>query len=80
VATYPLYTNNIPTTVVLTAPAGAGAFGGWSYNCVPSDKNGVPLVNPVITAAGPNYCSITFSPGSTVVPGNTNVTVGAIFN
>ncbi len=28
VATYP-----VGTTVTLTAPAGSGAFGGWSYNC-----------------------------------------------
>ena len=36
-STYP-----VGTKVVLTAPAGAGAFGGWSYNCVPSDENGTP--------------------------------------
>ncbi len=66
-ATYPAGSN-----VVLTAPAGAGAFGGWSYNCTPSDQNGNPLPGPVFwTAAGPNYCVINLS---------SNNTVGAIFN
>jgi uncharacterized protein YjdB len=73
VATYP-----IGSTVVLEA-AGA-AFGGWSYNCAPSDKNGNPLNPAVITAVGPNYCAITFSLPTTNVPANSNVTVGAIFN
>ena len=52
VATYP-----VGTTVVLTAPAGAGAFGGWSYNCV-------PLAG--ITAAGPNSCQVTLTFDDTV--------------
>lgn len=72
--TYPL-----GSKVILTAPAGtvlggfpAPAFGGWSYNCVPSDATGVALPGPVYwTAAGPNYCVVTLS---------TNDTVGAIFN
>ena len=77
-ATYP-----IGATVVLKASG--GAFGGWSYNCTPSNANGVPLNPVVITAAGPNYCSITFSNavynnGNLVTPANTNVTLGAIFN
>jgi hypothetical protein len=64
------------TTVVLTAPAGAGAFGGWSTTCTPL----VP-----INAAGPNSCSITIgNVTATGTPdvntGNSNVTVGAIFN
>jgi hypothetical protein len=59
VATYP-----IGTTVILTAPAGAGSFGGWSSNCTPSP-------NPP-NAAGPNTC--------TIVPTTTNESVGAIFN
>jgi hypothetical protein len=75
VATYPF-----GTSVLLTATG--GAFGGWSYNCVPTDVNGVPLVPPAgPTAAGPNYCKITFAnlnTGSNA--NNTNVTVGAIFN
>jgi uncharacterized protein YjdB len=71
-ATYPL-----GTTITLTAPAEAGvAFGGWSYNCTPV----VP-----INAAGPNSCTITLgnvAPTGTpdVNTGNSNVTVGAIFN
>jgi hypothetical protein len=64
VATYPLTTNGLPTTITLTAVG--GAFGGWSYNCLPTAP---------ITAPGPNSCTITLSPTS-----NTNITVGAIFN
>jgi hypothetical protein len=75
VATYPF-----GTSVMLTATG--GAFGGWSYNCIPTDANGVPLVSPAgPTAAGPNYCKVTFAnlnTGSNA--NNTNVTVGAIFN
>jgi uncharacterized protein YjdB len=71
-ATYP-----VNTVLTLTAPAGAGQFGGWSYNCTP-----ILAVN----AAGPNSCSITLgsSPtsnnGVTSSAGSSNVTVGAIFN
>jgi hypothetical protein len=73
-ATYPF--TNPPTTVVLKASG--GAFGGWSYNCTPSNPNGVPLNPASITADGPNYCTVTFDPSSPTL--NTNVTVGAIFN
>lgn len=67
VATYP-----IGGSVMLTVPAGAGAFGGWSYNCTPTDQNGVPLPGPVYwTAAGPNYCVVNLL---------FNDSVGAIFN
>jgi len=52
VATYP-----VGTTVLLTAPAGAGAFGGWSYNCVPT---------AAVTAAGPNSCQVTLTFDDTV--------------
>jgi uncharacterized protein YjdB len=52
VATYP-----VGTTVTLTAPAGAGAFGGWSYNCVPTTA---------VTAAGPNTCQVTLTFDDTV--------------
>ncbi len=52
VATYP-----VGTTVILTAPAGAGAFGGWSYNCTPTGA---------ITAAGPNSCAVTLTFDDTV--------------
>ncbi len=46
-ATYP-----VGTTVTLTSPAGAGAFGGWSSNCTPV---GTP------TANGPNSCTVTLT-------------------
>jgi len=64
----------IGQTVMLTAPARTGvAFGGWTYNCTPSDVNGNPLPGPVLwTANGPNYCTIAL--------GASNATVGAIFN
>jgi hypothetical protein len=52
VATYP-----VGTTITLTAPAGAGAFGGWSYNCVPTSA---------VTAAGPNTCQVTLTFDDTV--------------
>ncbi len=52
VATYP-----VGTTVILTAPAGAGAFGGWSYNCAPTGT---------VTAAGPNSCAVTLTFDDTV--------------
>jgi hypothetical protein len=58
--------------VLLTAQG--GAFGGWSWSCTPSDQNGNPIAPTAITAAGPNYCTVTISPD------NPNVTVGAIFN
>lgn len=51
-ATYP-----VDTTVTLTAPANAGAFGGWSYNC----RNTGP-----ITAGGPNRCTVTLTTNDTV--------------
>jgi hypothetical protein len=77
-ATYPLTTNGKPTTIVLTAPKGAGLFGGWSYNCLPSDPNGNLLSPPTITEGGPNYCAITFTPNN--ADQGPNITVGAIFN
>jgi hypothetical protein len=52
-ATYP-----IGSTVKLTAPANSGAFGGWSYNCVPDP-------NPP-TETGPNTCTVTLVTNSTV--------------
>jgi uncharacterized protein YjdB len=52
VAVYP-----VGTTVQLTAPEGAGAFGGWSYNCVPTSA---------VTAAGPNTCDVTLTFDDTV--------------
>jgi uncharacterized protein YjdB len=52
VATYP-----VGSTVLLTAPAGQGAFGGWSYNCIPTSA---------VTAAGPNTCQVTLTFDDTV--------------
>jgi uncharacterized protein YjdB len=52
VATYP-----IGSAVILTAPAGAGAFGGWSYNCTPLQA---------ISAAGPNSCEVFLTTNDTV--------------
>lgn len=46
-ATYP-----IGSTVTITAPAGAGAFGGWSSNCA---------ATTTVTAAGPNTCQVTLT-------------------
>jgi hypothetical protein len=102
VATYPIPNPNaiylappytVPAadslTILLSAPAQTGVnFGGWSYNCMPSDANGNPLPGPTYwTAAGPNYCTVTIYPavydsktGDLVAPANTNITVGAIFN
>ena len=61
----------IGTPFVLTAPAGAGAFGGWSSNCTPvvSPTNLTPTT---ITANGPNYCELD--------PTTSSETVGVIFN
>jgi uncharacterized protein YjdB len=64
-ATYP-----VGTVVLLTAQG--AQFGGWSYNCTPSDQNGVALTAPPYwTAGGPNYCIVTLS---------NDDTVGGIFN
>jgi|SRR5271166_5916359 len=66
VSTYP-----IGTPFVLTAPAGTGAFGGWSSNCTPvvSPSNLTPTT---ISQTGPNYCELDLT--------TSNETVGAIFN
>jgi len=78
VATYPITSGN--TTILITAPTQAGVnFGGWSYNCTPSDKNGNALLAPPYwTAAGPNYCKVTITSSGSFP--NTNITVGGIFN
>jgi hypothetical protein len=52
VATYP-----VGSTVTLTAPAGAGNFGGWSYNCAATGA---------VTAGGPNACKVTLTTNDTV--------------
>jgi uncharacterized protein YjdB len=66
----------VPLKVVLTATSAPGTtanFGGWSYNCAPSDSQGnlLPLTPSPITATGTNYCTVFLT---------TNDTVGAIFN
>lgn len=66
VATYP-----IGTPFILTAPAGAGAFGGWSSNCTPV-VSPTDLTPAAISATGPNYCLLD--------PTTFDETVGAIFN
>jgi hypothetical protein len=55
-ATFPATTNGAPTQVILTSPAGAGAFGGWSTNCVAT----------TVTAAGPNTCTVILTTDETV--------------
>jgi hypothetical protein len=74
-ATYPT-----GTTVTLTAPAETGVnFGGWSSNCT---------AQGVVTAVGPNSCTVVVGGGCTLNPNtgtytctdSTNVSVGAIFN
>lgn len=65
-ATYP-----VGTTVTLTSPAGAGAFGGWSYNCTAIGT---------ITAAGPNTCTITLSSDGTATGHGIDDVVGIIVN
>jgi uncharacterized protein YjdB len=58
--------------VYLKAPAQTGvAFGGWTYNCQPVDKDHNPIAG-VGSATGDNFCAIEL--------GTTNATVGAIFN
>jgi Bacterial Ig-like domain (group 2) len=56
-ATFPALTNGAPTQVVLTSPAGAGAFGGWSTNCTPTTP---------VTAGGQNTCTVTLTTDETV--------------
>jgi hypothetical protein len=65
-------TETFPVGTVVLLTAQGGAFGGWSDNCTPTDKNGLPLTAaPFWTAAGPNYCTVTLT---------SDDTVGAIFN
>jgi hypothetical protein len=68
----------VGTSVLLTAPHQDGVeFGGWTYNCTPSDLHGNKLPGPIFwTAAGPNYCTVPL----VSYGGSTNATVGAIFN
>jgi hypothetical protein len=72
-AAYPIDPTGATATKVVLEAQG-GAFGGWSWTCLPSDKNGNPLPASSITQAGPNYCTVV------ITAANPNVTVGAIFN
>jgi uncharacterized protein YjdB len=80
-ATYPVDTLTPAGTPGVVLEAQGGAFGGWSYNCTPSDSQGNYLTAPPYwTAAGPNYC---VAPVETIYQGQPvelNTTVGAIFN
>lgn len=69
----------INTKVVLTASSPSGQFGGWSYNCTPSDQNGNPITTGP-TAAGPNFCTIIVGDDTAPINPNSSVSVGAIFN
>jgi len=86
-STYPMDVTTSVGTPGLVIEAQGGAFGGWSYNCIPSDAKGNYLPGPTFwTAAGPNYCVVTFvgsyidSNNNTVLVDGINQTVGAIFN
>jgi uncharacterized protein YjdB len=85
VATYPIdtVTPSGNPGVVLTAQG--GAFGGWSYNCTPSDAEGNTVAG--FTAAGPNYCVVSLTETvfdqltqQNVTISGVDQTVGAIFN
>ncbi len=67
-ASCPAATASTLSGILITAPATGAQFGGWSYNCPPTDECGNPST---WTAAGPNYC---------VVNPTTNDSIGAIFN
>jgi hypothetical protein len=63
-AIYPLGTTVTITAAQAPSSTNTSTFGGWTYNCTPTPATP--------TAAGPNSC--------TIVLGETNATVGAIFN
>ncbi|QNI32466.1 Ig-like domain-containing protein [Alloacidobacterium dinghuense] len=73
VAPYPIDPTGA-TSLKIVLEAQGGQFGGWSWSCAPSDKDGNLIPSTSITAAGPNYCAVTLNAN------NPNVTVGAIFN
>ena len=86
-ATYPVQTMTAAGTPGVLIKAQGGQFGGWSYNCTPSDDQGnYTLGAPFYTAEGPNYCvAPLYYTVTDFVSGETftaypNVTVGAIFN
>lgn len=72
-AAYPIDPTGATTSKIIVEAQG-GLFGGWSWTCLPSDKNGNPIPATAETQAGPNYCTVLLSAG------NPNVTVGGIFN
>jgi len=73
VAPYPIDPTGA-TSLKIILEAQGGQFGGWSWSCSPSDKDGNLIPATSITAAGPNYCVVTLNAD------NPNVSVGAIFN
>lgn len=86
-ATYPATTVTPSGNPGVVLTATGGAFGGWSYNCTPSDAQGNFLSGPIFyTATGPNYCVaplqviITDPNTNQSYTASPNVTVGAIFN
>jgi hypothetical protein len=68
----------IETPLIIRASSTSGQFGGWSYNCTPSDATGKPILTGP-TASGTNYCTITVG-GTVNGVTNSSATVGAIFN
>lgn len=85
--TYPMIAKTPAGTPGVVLEGQGAAFGGWSYNCIPSDSKGNYLPGPVYwTAAGPNYCVATLDSsyvdtnGDTVVVPGIDTTIGAIFN
>jgi hypothetical protein len=86
-ATYPIQTTTPAGKPGILLKAQGAAFGGWSYNCIPSDSQGnYPIAPPYYTAAGPNYCvapltvTITDPVTGATAKEYPNVTIGAIFN
>jgi uncharacterized protein YjdB len=63
----------IDARVTLTAPAGYGQFGGWSYTC--------QTISPNPSQAGvTNTCTMTVGNDTSSTNPTSNVSVGAIFN
>jgi hypothetical protein len=87
VATYPIDTKTPSGNPGVVLTAQGGAFGGWSYNCTPSDVNGNAVAAPGFDAAGPNYCVVDLTEtvfdqltGTDVTINGVDQSVGAIFN
>jgi hypothetical protein len=88
-ATYPEAAVTPAGTPGVLIEAQGGQFGGWSYNCQPSDSQGhILTAPPYYTAAGPNYCvaplTVTVTDDNPTNPvtfiSYPNVTIGSIFN